>query len=116
MARAASVGWLLPEPKSFAFEPLRRKLRELGWTETGDLVIEERYSHGVGSHFAPLASELVRLRVDVLVTDGFAATAAAQRATATIPIVFVSGNPLACSSPLLGEFARPLVSGARIPV
>jgi putative tryptophan/tyrosine transport system substrate-binding protein len=58
-------------------------------------VIEERYSQGAGNRYVPLAAELVRLKVDALVTDGSAATTAAQRATQTIPIVFVSGNPVA---------------------
>jgi len=84
----------LPDPKSFALTPFRQKLSELGWIEHGNLVIEQRYSHGAGGQFVPLASELVRLNIDVLVTDGSAATAAAQRATQIVPIVFVSGNPI----------------------
>jgi putative tryptophan/tyrosine transport system substrate-binding protein len=94
-ARLARVGWLLPDPKPFALNPFRQRLKELGWIEGGNLVIEQRYSHGVAERYAPLATELVRLKVDALVTDGQAATRAAQRTTPTIPILFVSGNPVA---------------------
>lgn len=92
--RNARVGWLLPDPKSFAFEPFRDRLRELGWVEGSNLVIEQRYVHGLSKRYLPAAAELVRLKVDVFVTDGAAATTAAQRTTTTIPIVFVSGNPV----------------------
>ena len=94
-ARVATVGWLLPDPKSFALQPFRLRLSELGWIEKGNLVIEERYSHGSDDEYRRLATELVRLKIDVLVTDGAVATRAAQGTTPTIPIVFVSGNPVA---------------------
>src|SRR6266567_3246080 len=94
-ARKATVGWLLPDRKAFALDPFRRRLKELGWIDGGNLVIEQRYAHGDGKRYVPLASELVRLKVDALVADGSAATSAAQRTTRAIPIVFVSGNPVA---------------------
>ncbi|PYM53041.1 MAG: hypothetical protein DMD79_27185 [Candidatus Rokuibacteriota bacterium] len=94
-ARLTRVGWLLPDPKPFALDPFRQRLKELGWIEGGNLVIEQRYSHGVAERYAPLVTELVRLKVAALVTDGQAATRAAQRTTPTIPILFVSGNPVA---------------------
>jgi putative tryptophan/tyrosine transport system substrate-binding protein len=93
-ARTVRIGWLLPAAKAFALDAFRQRLKELGWIESSNLVIEERYSHGTGNRYVPLAAELVRLKVDALVTDGSAATTAAQRATQTIPIVFVSGNPV----------------------
>jgi putative ABC transport system substrate-binding protein len=88
------VGWLLPEQKFVALDPFRRRLRELGWAEGDSLTIEQRYAGGDRGRYMSLAADLVRLKADVLVTDGSAATAAAQRATTTIPIVFVSGNPV----------------------
>jgi len=94
-ARMVRVGWLLPDPKPFALDPFRQRLKELGWIEDSNLVIEQRYSHGIAERYVPLSAELVRLGVDALVTDGQAATRAAQRTTPTIPIVFVSGNPVA---------------------
>ena len=72
-----------------------RALKELGWVEGGNLVIEQRYAHGDAERYGELAAELVRLKVDVLVTDGSPATKGAQQATATTPIVFVSGDPIA---------------------
>jgi putative tryptophan/tyrosine transport system substrate-binding protein len=94
-AGKATVGWLLPDPKAFALEPFRRRLKELGWLEGDNLVIEQRYAYSGSKGYVQLASELVRLKVDALVTDGAAATSAAKRATRRIPIVFVSGNPVA---------------------
>jgi putative ABC transport system substrate-binding protein len=93
--RKVKVGWLLPDSKSFALDPLRQRLKERGWTEGGDLVIEQRYSHGNAARYPQLAAELVQLKVDALVTDGSAAARAAQRTTPSIPIVFVAGDPVA---------------------
>jgi ABC-type uncharacterized transport system substrate-binding protein len=93
--RKVRVGWLLPHPKSFALDPFRQRLKEHGWTEGSDLVIEQRYSHGNAARYPQLAAELVQLKVDALVTDGSAATRAAQRTTPSIPIVFVAGDPVA---------------------
>ena len=90
----AKVGWLLPDPKAFALDPFRKRLKELGWVEGTNLAIEQRYAHGDRRQYVSAANELVRLKVDVLVTDGSAATSAAQRATESIPIVFISGNPV----------------------
>jgi ABC transporter substrate binding protein len=53
-----------------------------------------RYSHGAAERYLQLADELLRLKVDALVTDGAVATKAAQRTSQTIPIVFVVGNPV----------------------
>jgi putative tryptophan/tyrosine transport system substrate-binding protein len=94
-ARPVRVGWLLPGPKPFALDPFRQELKERRWVEGDNLVIEERYSHSVAERYLELAAELVRLKVDVLVTDGAAATKAAQRTTPTIPIVFITGDPIA---------------------
>ena len=72
--RTARIGWLLPDPKAFALDPFRQRLKELGWIEGSNLVIEQRYTHGAAERYVPLAVELVRLKVDALVTDGSAAT------------------------------------------
>jgi putative tryptophan/tyrosine transport system substrate-binding protein len=92
--RKIKIGWLLPEPKTFALDPFRRRLGELGWSEGNNLTIEQRYAHGDRGRYISVAADLAKLPVDVLVTDGAAATTAAERATTTIPIVFVSGNPV----------------------
>ena len=63
-------------------------MRDLGWVENQSFVAEPRYAEGRVERLPELAAELVRLKVDVLVTMGTPATTAAKHATATIPIVF----------------------------
>jgi ABC-type uncharacterized transport system substrate-binding protein len=71
-------------------------LRELGWLEGQNLVIEWRFAEGSAERLAALAAELVQLRVDVLVAGDSDAIPPAQHATSTIPIVMtVSGDPVA---------------------
>jgi putative ABC transport system substrate-binding protein len=94
-ASAVRVGWLATESRPDALNPFRQALKELGWAEGGNLTIQQRYAHGDADRYPELAAELVRLKVDILVTDGSVATKAAQQATTTIPIVFVSGDPIA---------------------
>src|SRR6516162_9774796 len=64
-----------------------QRLRELGWIEDRTIAIEYRWAEGRTERFADLATELVRLKVDVIVTTGAAASAAKQ-ATSVIPIIF----------------------------
>lgn len=93
-APTARIGWLAPESRPDAIGAFRQMLKELGWVEGRNLVIEQRYARGVAERYPGLAADLVRLKVDVLVTDGSPTTRAAQRATTTIPIVFLVGNPV----------------------
>ena len=74
-----------PEPADF--ESFRRGLRDHGYGE--NTVIEERYAHGVADRLAPLAAELVRMKVDLIVVDGTATAVAAKSATTSVPVVFV---------------------------
>jgi putative ABC transport system substrate-binding protein len=94
-APRVAVGWLAPDARPLAIASFRQMLKELGWVEGQSLVIEQRYGRGAASRYGELAAELVRLRADVLVTDGSATTRAAQRATSTIPVVFLVGDPVA---------------------
>jgi putative ABC transport system substrate-binding protein len=94
-APIARIGWLTIEPDPERLDALSQGLRELGYVEQRNLLIERRYAHGRAEGFANLAAELVQLKLDVLMTIGSAATRAAQRATATLPIVFVVGDPVA---------------------
>ncbi len=68
-------------------EALRQGLRELGYVEGKNIVIEWRYAEGKPDRERALAAELVRLKVEVIVTVGSTATRAAKEATSTIPIV-----------------------------
>ena len=69
-------------------EAFRQGLRELGYVEGKNIVIEWRGADGNPDHQPALVAELVRLKVDVIVTSGGGPTRAAKEATATIPIVF----------------------------
>jgi putative ABC transport system substrate-binding protein len=68
-------------------EAFRQGLRELGYVEGKNIVIESRYAEGKIDRLSELAAELVRLKVEVIVTGGPAPTRAAKEATVTIPIV-----------------------------
>src|SRR5262249_53595291 len=85
-----------PSADSARYEAFRQGLRELGYVEGENIVIENRYSEGKAERAAELAAELVRLKVDVIVTSGSTTTHAAKEATTTIPIVFAQdGDPVA---------------------
>ena len=78
------------------YGPFRQGMRELGYVEGKNLVIEWRFAEGRTELLPVLAAELVRMQIDVIVTNGIAAAFAAQKATATIPIVFPNtGDPVA---------------------
>jgi putative ABC transport system substrate-binding protein len=85
---------------------LTQPLRELGWIEGKNLRVERRYANGGVEALNRLAEELVRAKVELIVTYGTAATLAAKRATTTIPIVFASaGDPVHFG--LVASLARP---------
>jgi putative tryptophan/tyrosine transport system substrate-binding protein len=73
-------------------EAFRQGLRELGYVEGKNIVIEYRSADGKFDRLPDLASELVRLKLDVIVTGGPAATRPAKEATVTIPIVMAQDN------------------------
>src|SRR5262245_61225399 len=82
-----------------------QRLRELGWIEGRNVVIEYRWGEGRAERYADLAAEFVGLKVDVIVTSG-SATLAVKRATSVIPIVFATANePI--GSGLVASLARP---------
>ena len=82
-----------------------QRLRELGWIEGRTVAIEYRWAEGRGERYAELATEFVRLKVDVIVTVGTAVPAVKQ-ATSVIPIVFaISGDPIGTG--LVASLARP---------
>ena len=85
---------------------LRRGLSELGYVEGRNIAIEARWAQGQYERLPELASELVRQRVDVIVTYGTPGASAAKRATATIPIVMATSGD-AVATGLVASFARP---------
>jgi ABC-type uncharacterized transport system substrate-binding protein len=83
---------------------LRKGMRNLGYVEGRNLIIEYRSADGRAERFPDLASELVRLKVDLIVTRGTPAARAAKNATGTIPVVMATmGDPRA----IVASFARP---------
>jgi len=91
---------------AFRTEPFRQGLRELGYVEGKNIVIEYRYAEGKLDRLPALAAELVRLRVDLIVTAGPSATRPAKDATATIPIVMTQdSDPIA--NGFIASLARP---------
>src|SRR6266550_1674490 len=87
-------------------EAFRQGLRELGYVEGKNIVIEYRYAEGKPGRLSEFAAELVRLNVDVIVTGGPAPTRAAKEATVTIPIVMGFDND-PVGSGFVASLARP---------
>ena len=82
-----------------------QRLGELGWVDGRTIAIEYRWSEGRPERVSEIAAEFVRLKVDVIVTTGFA-TAAVKQATAVIPIVFaITNDPV--GGGLVASLARP---------
>jgi len=84
----------------------RQRLSELGYVDGKTILIEERYADGNAQRLAELAAELTASKADVIVASAGAASSAARKATATIPIVMVhAGNPAGAG--LIASLARP---------
>ncbi len=83
-----------------------QRLSERGWIEGRNVAIEYRWAEGRNERFPVIVDEFVRLKVDVVVTQGTPAVIAAKRATPVIPVVFaIAGNPVA--NGLVASLARP---------
>ena len=95
-----------PSTISDRIEALRQGLRELGYVEGKNILIEYRYAEGKLDRLPGLAAELVRLKVDIIVTAGGQATRAAKEATSTIPIV-MTNDPDPVGSGFVASLARP---------
>jgi putative tryptophan/tyrosine transport system substrate-binding protein len=86
--------------------PFRDGLRDLGYVEGRNIVIEYRWAEGKYDRFPALIAELVALKVDVIVTAGTPAALAVKTATTSIPLVMVAvGDPVGTG--LVASFARP---------
>jgi len=108
-AKVPRLGLLIPGSSS-AFAPrieaFRYGLRDLGYVEGRNITMEYRFAEGKDDRLPALVAELIRLQVDIIVTDGEAAIRAAQHATTTIPIVMaVSGDPVGIGH--VASLARP---------
>jgi len=107
--KVARIGYLSPlsaSADSTHIEAFRQGLRELGYVEGRNFVIEARYADGKFARLPDLAAEIVRLKVDVIVAAPTPAVRAAQQATRTIPIVMAfSGDPV--GEGFVAGLARP---------
>jgi putative ABC transport system substrate-binding protein len=106
-AKVPKIGWLGARPASaIGSESLRRELRALGYVDGKNIAFEYRRADNRLDRLPALADELVRLKVDVLVTPSTSEALAAKNATRTVPIVFLGvGDPVAAG--LVDSLARP---------
>ena len=107
--KIARIGFLSAtsaSSQSLRVEAFRQGLRELGYVEGKNIVIEWRFAEGKADRLRELVAELVRLKVDVIVTGGPPPTRAAKQATSTIPIVMAfDDDPV--GSGFAASLARP---------
>ena len=85
----------------------RETLRGLGYVEGQSITYEARFAEAKFERLPDMAAELVRLKVDVLVTQGGSATGAAKQATSTIPIVMSLASGDAVATGMIASLARP---------
>jgi putative ABC transport system substrate-binding protein len=103
------IGILVAGPASAVstrVEAFRRGLRERGYVEGKNIAIEYRYGEGKPERMSELAAELVRLKVNIIVTAGSQATRPAKEATHTIPIVMANDND-PVGSGFIASLAKP---------
>jgi len=107
VATVPRIGYLALNPTAnpHLHEAFRQGLRDLGYVEGRNVVIESRDAEGKPERLPALAAELVALKVDVLVAQPTVAALAAKQATRTLPIVFPVADPV--SSGLVTSLARP---------
>ena len=109
VAKLTTIGFLVsgtPSSHGQWVAAFVQRLRELQWIEGRTVAIEYRWAKGRPERYNEIAAEFVRLKVDVIVTAGTPATAAAKRTTLIIPIVFVgAGDPVGTG--LVATLARP---------
>jgi putative ABC transport system substrate-binding protein len=100
------LGPLTPDTQSDWTAAFVQGLQDHGWIEGRTIAIEYRWGEGRSERLAEIAAELVRLKVDVIVTGGSVAVLAVKQATSVIPIVFgVAGDPVGTG--LITSLARP---------
>jgi len=107
--KVARIGFLIAASRSAISartEAFQQGLRELGYVDGKNIVIEWRSAEGKLDHLPTVAAELVRLKVDVIVTTGSSVTRAAKEATVTIPIVMVQDND-PVGNGFVASLARP---------
>src|SRR6202048_4765522 len=111
MARIGFLGSASATGSAKSVEALRTGLRDLGYVEGRNIVIEFRWAEGRYDRLSDLVGDLIRLYVGVIVTHGTPGTRTAKKGTSTIPIVMaISGDAIATG--LVTSLARPEANGA----
>ena len=108
-AKLPRIGYLIIAPLSAAsqrIEPFRQGMRELGYVEGKNIVIEWRSSEGSAARVPALAAELVQLKVDVIISPGSEVTRPAKAVTAAIPIVMAQDDDPVANG-FVASLARP---------
>jgi ABC-type uncharacterized transport system substrate-binding protein len=107
--KIARIGYLDPSTSSGSavlLDAFRQELSKLGWIEGKNIAIEYRFAEQKLERLPELAADLVRLKVDLIVTSGGPTPSAAKKATTSIPIVMTSvADPV--GSGLVASLARP---------
>lgn len=109
-AKTPRIGFLAVgsrEGRAFLIEGLRQGLRERGYVEGGNIIIEYRFSENRNDRLPELAAELIALKVNLIVASGSPASFAAKDATRSIPIVMPSLNADPVATGLISSLARP---------
>lgn len=104
--RVGFVSPLLPVPEPIQLRAFRQVLRELGYVEGKNVIIETRFAEGRNERLPELVAELLRLKVDVLLAGSTPGALAAKRATTTVPIVF-AGVTDPVGAGIVASLARP---------
>ena len=104
--RIGYLGAVSPSANAVRIEAFRQGLRELGYVEGKNIVIEWRFAEGKLDRLPALAAELVRLKVDIIITGGSGATRPAHEATNTIPIIMTQ-DPDPVDNGFVASLARP---------
>ncbi|HEU5297049.1 MAG TPA: ABC transporter substrate-binding protein [Burkholderiaceae bacterium] len=106
VARIGFLSFTSPSDRPPLRDAFRQRLRELGWVEGENVVIDYRYAEDRVDRLTDLAAELVRLKVDLIVSWGTQGVTAARNATKTIPIVMIAvRDPVGTG--LIASLARP---------
>lgn len=107
--KVARIGFLGNSTAAFEANligPFRQGLRDLGYVEGRNILIEYRWAEGEYERFPALIAELIALKVDVIVTAGTPATLAVKKATTSVPLVMVAvGDPVGTG--IVASLARP---------
>ncbi len=104
--RVYRIGFVSPTSSSPTIDAFRQGLRELGYVEGQNVIVEARFAEGRSERLPELVAEVLRLKVDVLVVGSTLGALAAKRATTTLPIVFAGLiDPVATG--IVASLARP---------